>query len=332
LRDDAATTQSPGLMVMVFSGCKNTERREIVRAMMQQAKFTNYRFLLGNCTGSDEEHGDLVHVNITDTYKTSSQKLLLGMTAMLQGWGFEWLMKVDDDALIHFTPLLEGLSRMPRMLCARNDSGADGGGSELPLWWGGFRMGPPEVTRNGKNRVDQVAVAPHLVHGQWPMFSWGSGHAMNRAGVQQIVQAKARWMGFAEASGVWMEDVMFGMWFESLQMSCRIIDKTFTQYCGGENTITVVDGLVRRADPSSSCKVPAWVAQVTQAIDMLGSVVCGTTAEAADGPSGSSSSAFGQQLMDIMVIEKAKLQVIEKAEEQDYFEDLLRVLGEVSSY
>jgi hypothetical protein len=111
LRDDAATTQSPGLMVMVFSGCKNTERREIVRAMMQQAKFTNYRFLLGNCTGSDEEHGDLVHVNITDTYKTSSQKLLLGMTAMLQGWGFEWVMKVDDDAQIHFTPLLEGLSR-----------------------------------------------------------------------------------------------------------------------------------------------------------------------------------------------------------------------------
>jgi hypothetical protein len=108
-------------------------------------------------------------------------------------------------------------------------------------------------------------------------------------------------MGFAEASGVWMEDVAFGMWFESLQMSCRIIDKTFTQNCGGENTITVVDGLVRRADPSSICKVPAWIERDTQAIDMLGSVVCGTTAEAAnaDGTSGSSNGAFGQQLRDI---------------------------------
>jgi hypothetical protein len=139
--------------------------------------------------------------------------------------------------------------------------------------------------------------------------------------VQQIVQAKAHWMGFAEASGVWMEDVAFGMWFESLQMSCRIIDKTFTQHCGGENTITVVDGLVRRADRYSTCKVPAWIERDTQAIDMLGSVVCGTTAEAAnaDGPSGiSSNGAFGQQLRGtekakLQVIEKAKLQVIEKA-------------------
>jgi len=311
--------REPDLMVMVLSACNNTERREKVRAMMQQAKFTNYKFLLGKCTGSDEEHGDLVHANITDTYKTSSQKLLLGMTAMLQRWGFEWLMKVDDDALIHFTPLLEGLSRMPRMLCARNDSGGDGGGSELPLWWGGFRMGAPMTEQGNPNQVDRAAVAPYLVHGQWPMYSWGSGHVMNRAGVQQIVQAKARWMGFAEASGVWMEDVAFGMWFESLQMSCRILDKTFTQYCGGENAITVVDGLVRRADPSRntsrSCKVPAWVEQETQALDTLGSVVCGTTAEAAnaDGPSGSSNGAFGQQLRELSLMYGLNLRDIEKA-------------------
>jgi hypothetical protein len=273
---------TPSLMIMVLSGCDNVERRRVARAMMQRANFTNYKFLLGDCTGSDEEHGDLVHANITDTYKTSSKKLLLGMELMLQRWDFEWLMKVDDDVLIHFGPLLHGLSCMPRVLC-RNAGGSNYGsseiGTELPLWWATFRRGHP-ITEHSKNSVDGLSVKKHLFDGQWPAFGWGAGHVMNRGGVQQIVKAKDRWMGFAESSGVWMEDVAFGMWFESLKMSCRIHDHEFTQFCDGDNAITSIDGL--NATLMRDCSTPGWFSGAGGMAGMgeLGSVVCGTTAQA----------------------------------------------------
>jgi hypothetical protein len=286
----------PQLLVMVLSACNNVERRGLVRAMMQREKFTNYKFLLGNCTGSDEEHGDLVHANLTDTYHTSSAKLLLGMEVMLRRWDFEWLMKIDDDVLVRFTPLLQGLTRMPRVLC--RDDGATSVDVELPLWWAAFRRGAPSFHVGGRNAVNFTAVQPHLVNGQWPLFGFGSGHVLNRGAVHQIVQAKEHWMEFAERSGVWMEDVAFGIWFDSLKQSCRIHDPEFTQYCAGENSniITEVDGLVR--NPADDCVVPHWVLNKPSYREImfgtqkgrdpavpkgLGPVICGTTAEALAG-------------------------------------------------
>jgi hypothetical protein len=261
---------------------------------MQRENFTNYKFLLGNCTGSDEEHGDLVHANLTDTYHTSSAKLLLGMEVMLQRWDFEWLMKIDDDVLVRFTPLLQGLARMPRVLC--QDDGVTSVDVELPLWWAAFRRGPPVVV--GRNAVNVTAVQPHLVNGQWPLFGFGSGHALNRGAVHQIVKAKEHWMEFAEKSGVWMEDVAFGIWFDSLKQSCRIHDLEFTQYCADENinVITEVDGLVR--NHAEECEVPRW-AQLSHR--GLGPVVCGTTSEALAGEWHDASYALAMQSLEYLV-------------------------------
>ena len=273
--------RQPSLMVMVLSACGNVGRRGLVRTMMKRAEFTNYKFLLGNCTGADEERGDLVHVNTTDTYYTSSTKMMLGMEVMLQrrDFDFEWLMKMDDDVLVQFTPLLQGLALMPRLLC-RNDGGTGGSGigsSELPLWWGAFRRGYPYG--GGRNAVNVTTVQPHLVDGQWRLYGFGSGHVMNRAAVQQIVQAKDQWAGFAERSGIWMEDVAFGVWFDSLEQSCRLHDPEFTQYCGDENVIAEVDGLVR--NPADYCAIPSWTDKKHGDVPSeLGTVICGTTSEA----------------------------------------------------
>jgi hypothetical protein len=84
-------------------------------------------------------------------------------------------------------------------------------------------------------------------------------------------------MGFAEMSGVWMEDVAFGMWFESLKMSCRILDREFTQYCGVDTAIATVDGL---AVASETCVAPSWLHFAELGLDKLSTVECGTTAEA----------------------------------------------------
>jgi hypothetical protein len=82
----------------------------------------------------------------------------------------------------------------------------------------------------------------------YPSFGHGVGHVMNRAGVEAIVRAQSH-NDWTKNSGVWMEDVAFGMWFEALAKhrgGCRIHDSRFVtamvgeQSCGG---ICTLDGL-----------------------------------------------------------------------------------------
>ncbi|XP_018429642.1 PREDICTED: UDP-GalNAc:beta-1,3-N-acetylgalactosaminyltransferase 2 isoform X2 [Nanorana parkeri] len=134
-------------------------------------------------------HGDLVFVDVVDTYRNVPRKLLLFYRWLAASVDFDFLLKTDDDCFVD-------LDNVFRALEARRLKGPN-------AWWGNFRLNWG-VDRTGKwQELEYLSPA-------YPPFTCGSGYV--------ISQDIARWLADnADRLKTYQgEDVSMGIWMSAV--------------------------------------------------------------------------------------------------------------------
>jgi hypothetical protein len=267
------TDGQPKVLVLVLSGCNNTQRRGWVREMMQQANTSaaiSYKFLLGSCTAETREEGrkhggDMLHVDITDTYEVSSKKMLLGLDASLHAdFRWHWLMKVDDDVSIRFPQLMDGISRIPVVRCSNGD-----GVSEVPMWWSSFNVRKQPFFRDEQGTirpnktnswwVDRMLVTPYLQNVSAAWLDVGQADAaFSATGSQEhwdhtMALAPEERQGFLESIGVPRHAAKFVP--QGPELPRKLLYPDFGHGVGHVMNRAMVQGIVREQNSES------WITQ-----------------------------------------------------------------------
>ncbi|XP_048843556.1 UDP-GalNAc:beta-1,3-N-acetylgalactosaminyltransferase 2-like isoform X1 [Brienomyrus brachyistius] len=136
-----------------------------------------------------QRHGDLVFVDMVDTYRNIPSKVLQFYKWSLRNTDFRLLLKTDDDCYIDVDAVLRRIK--DRHLSRKN------------FWWGNFRQNWP---------VDRVGKWQELEYSSpvYPAFACGSGYVVSRDLVE--------WLAFnAEKLKAYQgEDVSMGIWMAAL--------------------------------------------------------------------------------------------------------------------
>ncbi|KAK0140663.1 UDP-GalNAc:beta-1,3-N-acetylgalactosaminyltransferase 2 [Merluccius polli] len=111
------------------------------------------------------EHGDMVLVDVVDTYRNVPTKLLQFYKWSVRNAGFSLLLKTDDDCYIDVDAVL---MKIDHKGLRRNNS-----------WWGNFRQ---------SWAVDRIGKWQELVYPSpaYPAFACGSGYVVSRDLVQWL--------------------------------------------------------------------------------------------------------------------------------------------------
>ncbi|XP_030235462.1 UDP-GalNAc:beta-1,3-N-acetylgalactosaminyltransferase 2 isoform X2 [Gadus morhua] len=135
------------------------------------------------------EHGDMVLVDVVDTYRSVPTKLLQFYKWSVKNAEFSLLLKTDDDCYIDVDAVL---TKIDHKGLRRNNS-----------WWGNFRQSWA-VDRIGKWQELQYPSPAY------PAFACGSGYVVSRDLVQWLAdnadQLKA-YQGEDVSMGIWMAAV-----------------------------------------------------------------------------------------------------------------------------
>ncbi|KAG8537771.1 hypothetical protein GDO81_023873 [Engystomops pustulosus] len=131
-------------------------------------------------------HGDMVFVDVVDTYRNVPRKLLLFYRWLEDAVTFRFLLKTDDDCFIHLENVLRALE----------DKRLQG----PHVWWGNFRLNWG-VERTGKwQELEYMSPA-------YPPFTCGSGYVISRDIVQWLAdnaQSLQTYQGEDVSMGIWM--------------------------------------------------------------------------------------------------------------------------------
>ncbi|CAK6442253.1 unnamed protein product [Pipistrellus nathusii] len=131
-------------------------------------------------------HGDIVFVDVVDTYRNVPAKLLRFYQWTVRATSFDLLLKTDDDCYIDLQAVLRRLAR-----------GSLRGPS---LWWGNFRLNWA-VDRTGKwQELEYPSPA-------YPAFACGSGYVVSRDIVHWLAGNADRlktYQGEDVSMGIWM--------------------------------------------------------------------------------------------------------------------------------
>lgn len=136
-----------------------------------------------------DTHGDIVFVDVVDTYRNVPRKLLLFYRWLVGSVDFDFLLKTDDDCFVDLDNVFQALA-------AGKLKGPN-------AWWGNFRLNWG-VDRTGKwQELDYLSPA-------YPPFTCGSGYV--------ISQDIARWLA---GNADWLktyqgEDVSMGIWMSAI--------------------------------------------------------------------------------------------------------------------
>lgn len=132
-------------------------------------------------------HGDMVFVDVVDTYRNVPRKLLLFYRWLEGAVTFHFLLKTDDDCYIHLDNVLRALERV---------QGPN-------AWWGNFRLNWA-VDRTGKwQELEYMSPA-------YPAFTCGSGYVISRDIVQWLAANADRLKTYQG------EDVSMGIWMSAI--------------------------------------------------------------------------------------------------------------------
>ncbi|KAM9329682.1 UDP-GalNAc:beta-1,3-N-acetylgalactosaminyltransferase 2 [Gastrophryne carolinensis] len=134
-------------------------------------------------------HGDMVFVDVVDTYRNVPRKLLLFYRWLVDSIDFDFLLKTDDDCFVDLDRVLGALE-------AGRLRGPD-------AWWGNFRLNWG-VDRTGKwQELEYVSPA-------YPPFTCGSGYVVSRD-VAHWLAANAQRLKTYQG-----EDVSMGIWMSAI--------------------------------------------------------------------------------------------------------------------
>ncbi|KAG9465813.1 hypothetical protein GDO78_017699 [Eleutherodactylus coqui] len=131
-------------------------------------------------------HGDIVFVEVVDTYRNVPRKLLLFYRWLAAAASFHFLLKTDDDCFLQLDNVLRALEE--RRLRGPN------------AWWGNFRLNWA-VDRTGKwQELEYMSPA-------YPAFACGAGYVISRDVVQWLAANADRlktYQGEDVSMGIWM--------------------------------------------------------------------------------------------------------------------------------
>ncbi|XP_075711187.1 UDP-GalNAc:beta-1,3-N-acetylgalactosaminyltransferase 2 [Rhinoderma darwinii] len=166
--------------------------------LLQRLSTRPQRFAQHRSTLAEEEvqlqaeshtHGDMVFVDVVDTYRNVPRKLLLFYRWLGASAVFDFLLKTDDDCFIDLDNVLRAL----------NDKKVQGPNA----WWGNFRLNWA-VDRTGKwQELEYMSPA-------YPAFACGSGYVISRDIVQWLAANADRLKPYQG------EDVSMGIWMSAI--------------------------------------------------------------------------------------------------------------------
>ena len=178
-----------------------------------------------------DEHHDIIFVNVKDVYEGSSAKMIEFYRLLhASGMKYEALIKMDDDsallpvaffnAMDSVAPPLNGIetTRDPKAVQTLHDTLV----RPEPRWLGNFRINEwPQRKADMVWTISKESYPANI----FPPFAAGTTHMLN--------YAFGSWLGANADSildtGVWMEDVAHGIWFDQLARqskvpACRLVD------------------------------------------------------------------------------------------------------------
>ncbi|KAM5234925.1 UDP-GalNAc:beta-1,3-N-acetylgalactosaminyltransferase 2 isoform 2-T2 [Ctenodactylus gundi] len=156
--------------------------------------------------GESSAYGDIVFVDVVDTYRNVPAKLLHFYRWTVEATRFDLLLKTDDDCYVDVEAAVRRVAR----------KGLGGPG----LWWGNFRLNWA-VDRTGKwQELEYPSPA-------YPAFACGSGYVISRDIVDWLASNAGRLKTYQG------EDVSMGIWMAAIgprrhQDSLWLCEKTCT--------------------------------------------------------------------------------------------------------
>lgn len=142
-----------------------------------------------------DEHPDLVLVPMVDTYWTLALKLKLGFSWVADYTSAKWVVKVDDDSMVH-------VPRLYNLLQNYNSS------QMTVMGWIRRGLGVPRAGKNAE---------PAYPKGRYPPFANGAeGYVVSRGVAESVVKHD----GF-EYRG---EDVSLGIWLDEMNISVSMLN------------------------------------------------------------------------------------------------------------
>ncbi|XP_046288039.1 UDP-GalNAc:beta-1,3-N-acetylgalactosaminyltransferase 2 isoform X5 [Marmota monax] len=137
-------------------------------------------------TEESSVHGDIVFVDVVDTYRNVPAKLLNFYRWTVETTSFSLLLKTDDDCYIDLEAVFKRISQ-------KNLDGPN-------VWWGNFRLNWA-VDRTGKwQELEYPSPA-------YPAFACGSGYVISRDIVNWLASNSGRlktYQGEDVSMGIWM--------------------------------------------------------------------------------------------------------------------------------
>ncbi|XP_060781475.1 UDP-GalNAc:beta-1,3-N-acetylgalactosaminyltransferase 2 isoform X4 [Neoarius graeffei] len=184
-------------------GLKTQLRGRVDRQQAHEARLREEEKAL-----QEESHtyGDIVFVDVVDTYRTVPYKLLYFYKWAIRNADFSLLLKTDDDCYINVDEVLMKIDHKSLM--------------RSNLWWGNFRQ---------SWAVDRVGKWQELEYSSpvYPAFACGSGYVLSRDLVEWLASN-------AEKLKVYQgEDVSMGIWMAAVgpQKYQYIINKQCAAEC-----------------------------------------------------------------------------------------------------
>ncbi|XP_053476674.1 UDP-GalNAc:beta-1,3-N-acetylgalactosaminyltransferase 2 isoform X3 [Ictalurus furcatus] len=159
------------------------------RADRQQAHETRLREEEKALQEESHTYGDIIFVDVVDTYRTVPYKLLYFYKWAVRNADFSLLLKTDDDCYINVDEVLMNIDYKSLM--------------RSNLWWGNFRQ---------SWAVDRVGKWQELEYTSpvYPAFACGSGYVVSRDLVEWLASN-------AEKLKVYQgEDVSMGIWMAAV--------------------------------------------------------------------------------------------------------------------
>ncbi|XP_072533557.1 UDP-GalNAc:beta-1,3-N-acetylgalactosaminyltransferase 2 isoform X1 [Salminus brasiliensis] len=159
------------------------------RAGRQQAHVARLREEDKALQEESRRYGDMVFVDVVDTYRTVPSKLLQFYKWAVKNADFSLLLKTDDDCYIDVDAVL---MKIDRKSLTRNN-----------LWWGNFRQ---------SWAVDRVGKWQELEYASpvYPAFACGSGYVVSRDLVVWLASNAEKLKAYQG------EDVSMGIWMAAV--------------------------------------------------------------------------------------------------------------------
>ncbi|KAK0403764.1 hypothetical protein QR680_017114 [Steinernema hermaphroditum] len=196
VRSSRGAPMVPKYLILVLSKRGNVERRQAIRETWAKTYRENFgwktRFVVGRDATEgalgDEHLGDVLEVNVIESYLSLVDKLQKAFGIVLDSEKFQYVIKVDDDVYLNLRPFLEA-----------EDSDPPKGNILGHAIFGSMASTDPVDKYFSEAHASQKA--------EFPSFASGTGYLMSKETLAAIVR---RWYCRSQLGMHLVDDRHFG--------------------------------------------------------------------------------------------------------------------------